>query len=135
MTLLDNAGGLRELMTRSVRPASPAPDVVKGREGRQVDEEEKRIFHQGPKARSCPHREAGYMTASVPTRASVMQAPLDIAGGSIYDNARSRGLESCIEPVVDITVRESHGTDMRVFACPIIVVQLQQVFGAHQLLE
>jgi hypothetical protein len=27
------------------------------------------------------------MTASVPTRVSVMQAPLDIAGGSIYDNA------------------------------------------------
>jgi hypothetical protein len=27
------------------------------------------------------------MTASVPMRVSVMQAPLDIAGGSIYDNA------------------------------------------------
>jgi hypothetical protein len=74
-------------MTRSVRPASPDADVVKGREGRQVEQEEKRIFHQGPKASKGLHHEAGYMTASVPIRVSVMQAPLDIAGGSIYDNA------------------------------------------------
>jgi hypothetical protein len=42
---------------------------------------------EGPKASICLHHEAGYMTASVPTRASVIQAPLDVAGGSIYDNA------------------------------------------------
>jgi hypothetical protein len=30
------------------------------------------------------------MTASVPIRASVIQALLDIAGGSIYDNAKMR---------------------------------------------
>jgi hypothetical protein len=44
--------------------------MVKGRDGRSVDQEEKRIFHQGPKASSCLHHEAGYMTASVPIRVS-----------------------------------------------------------------
>jgi hypothetical protein len=57
-------------MTREVRPASPDADVVKGRDGRYVDEEEKRICHQGPKASSCLHNEAGYMTAAVPIRVS-----------------------------------------------------------------
>jgi hypothetical protein len=46
-------------MTRSVRPASPDADVVKGRAGRQVAEEEKRGFHQGPKARRGLHNQAG----------------------------------------------------------------------------
>ena len=35
----------------------------------------------------------GDMPASVPIRVSVMQAPLDIAGGSIYDNASLLDLE------------------------------------------
>jgi hypothetical protein len=62
--------------------------MVKGREGRQADEEEKRIFHQGPKASRCLHDEAGYMTASVLFHVSVRPL-LDIVGGSIYDNASS----------------------------------------------
>jgi len=62
--------------------------MVKGREGRQVEQEEQRIFHQGRKASRGLHHEAGYLTASVPIRASVMQAPLDIEAGSIYDNAK-----------------------------------------------
>jgi hypothetical protein len=81
-----DARGTLELMTRSVRPASPDPDIVKGRDGRQVDEEEKRIFHQGPKASRGLHHEAGYMTASVLFRVSV-QPLFDLVGGSIYDNA------------------------------------------------
>jgi hypothetical protein len=58
-TLLDHAKGRPELMTRSVRPASPDADVVKGRDERYVDQEEKRLCHQGPKASSCLHHEAG----------------------------------------------------------------------------
>jgi hypothetical protein len=60
---------LMELMTRWVRPASPDADIVKGREGRHVDEEETRTCHQGPKASRGLHDEAGYLTASVPIRA------------------------------------------------------------------
>jgi hypothetical protein len=47
----------------------PDSDVVKAREGRQVEQEEKHAFHQGPKARICLHDKAGSMTASVPIRA------------------------------------------------------------------
>jgi hypothetical protein len=58
-TILDNAKGIPELMTRSVRPASPDSDVVKGLAGRYVDQEEKRTFHQGPKVRRYLHDKAG----------------------------------------------------------------------------
>jgi hypothetical protein len=67
-------------MTRSVRPASPDADVVKGREGRQVDQEEKRTCHQGPKASRGLHDQAGYMTASVPIRALV-KSPWTLRAG------------------------------------------------------
>jgi hypothetical protein len=48
-----------ELMTRWVGPASPDADVVKGREGRYVAQEEQRTCHQGPKASRCLHDAAG----------------------------------------------------------------------------
>ena len=68
------------LNTRWVRPASPDSDVVKGREGRQVDQEEKRTCHQSPKARQRLHDKAGYMTASVPIRA-LFKSPLTLRAG------------------------------------------------------
>ena len=58
-TFLDNARGIPGLMTRSVRPASPDADVLKGRDGRQVDQEEKGTFHRGPKVRRCLDDDAG----------------------------------------------------------------------------
>jgi hypothetical protein len=67
-------------MTRSVRPASPDSDMVKGLAGRYVDQEEKRTFHQGPKVRGYLHDKAGYMTASVPIRA-VFKSPLTLRAG------------------------------------------------------
>jgi hypothetical protein len=68
------------MMTREVRPASPDADVVKGREGREVEQEEKRTCHQGPKASRSLHDEAGYMIASVPIRAS-FESPLTSRAG------------------------------------------------------
>jgi hypothetical protein len=74
-------------MTRAGSPAAPDADVVKGQAGRHVAQEEPRRVLQGPKASRSLHHEAASMTAAVPIRASVIQAPLDIAGESIYDNA------------------------------------------------
>src|SRR5688572_16914783 len=71
------------LMTRLVRPASPDSALQHGPRGRGNNEEEKRAFHQGPKALRGLQSEAGYMPASVLFRVSV-QPPLGIGGGSIY---------------------------------------------------
>jgi hypothetical protein len=54
-----------------------------------VEQEEKRIFHQGPKASSCLHNEAGYSTASVPIRA-FFKSPLMWRAGPYMTRPQNR---------------------------------------------
>ena len=80
--MLSDPRCMTELMTRWVRPASPDSALQHGLRGRGNNEEEKRAFHQGPKALTGLQSKAGYMPASVLFRVSV-QPLLGIGGGSI----------------------------------------------------
>jgi hypothetical protein len=73
-------------MTRSVRPTSPDSDVVKGREGRPVEQEGEAHIASGPAGETRPSR-PGRIYAGICSDSCVIQDPLDVAGGSIYDNA------------------------------------------------
>ena len=76
------------LRTREVRLASPNSAVRHGLRGRGFHEEEKRAFHQGPKALRGLQTEVGYMTASILLRASVLLS-LDRIGFSFFQSQKS----------------------------------------------